>query len=371
MDCGITPRRSCIACAVLGLAGCATTRHAPPEVVTQPQQITTREAAAAGLAAAHAGRYGPPDLTVEDVRNKTAQVPPPLTFAQRLDQKHDQLYTWVQSAVEATDHRFAGKDRELKPVPAAPFRIGAVFESIDRVDGNDAGFNMDLDLLLRLPNVENKLHVFITSNDLDEAPRSAQESTALRAGVRYPFRRYLQFDVGVRLDVPPVAFTAVRWTREYQLGDWDFYPFLKLFAETKESFGYAAAATLDRWSGRRLLRSSTYAKWRHDRNATEWTQSFVYARANQLIVPDRFGSYLQARDIGSGWGVRLLASGERATGVTYYEASVFYRHPTASRWLFWSVEPLVRWDRQYAWHTDPGLRVGINALFWDLARPAP
>jgi hypothetical protein len=162
----------------------------------------------------------------------------------------------------------------------------------------------------------------------------------------------------------------VKWTREFQIGEWDFYPFLKLFAETRQSFGYAAAATLDRWSGRRLLRSATYAKWRHDRNATEWTQSFVYARANQLLVPDRFGSYLQANDIGNGWGVRLLASGERTSGVTYYEAGAFYRRGTANRWMFWYVEPLLRWDRQYAWHTDPGVRLGINMLFWDLARPA-
>jgi hypothetical protein len=326
MDCGTTPRRLCIAWALLGLAGCATTRPgASPEVVTQPQQITTGEAATAGLAAAHAGRYGPPDLTVEEIRNQTAPVPPPLTFAERLDQTHDRLYTWMQSVVEATDHRFAGDDRELKPVPAAPFRIGAVLESIDRRDGIDVGLNADLDLLLRLPNIEDQLHIYITSNDLDEAPRSAMGGGALRAGVRYPFRRYLQFDLGIRLDVPPVAFTAVKWTRQYQLGDGDFHPFLKLFAETKESFGYAAAVTLDRWSGRHLLRSSTYAKWRHDRDATGWSQSFVYARANLLIVPDRFDSYLQANDIGSGRGMRVLASGERTSGVTYYEAGIFYR----------------------------------------------
>jgi hypothetical protein len=243
-------------------------------------------------------------------------------------------------------------------------------ESIDRNAGNDFGLDLNFDILLSLPNIEKRLRVFVTSNDLDEAPRSALESAALRVGVRYPFWRHLEFDLGVRLDAPPVAFTAVRWTRELQVGSWDFYPFLKLFAETKESFGYAAAATFDRWSGRNLLRSSTYAKWRHDRNATEWSQSFVYARANQLIVPDRYGAYLKANDIGRGWGMRLLASGERTSGVAYYEAGLFYRRPSASRWLFWYAEPLVRWDREYEWSADPGLRLGVTALFWDLARAA-
>jgi len=96
----------------------------------------------------------------------------------------------------------------------------------------------------------------------------------------------------------------------------------------------------------------------------------VFARAYDLIVPDRYGSYLQANDIGRGWGVRLLAGGEDATNVSYYESGLFYRHRTTNRWLYWFVEPLLRWDRKYNWSTDPGIRVGFDALFWDLARPA-
>jgi hypothetical protein len=160
----------------------------------------------------------------------------------------------------------------------------------------------------------------------------------------------------------------VKWAREYQLGDWDFYPFVKLFAETKESVGYATAATFDRWSGRHLLRSSTYAKWRADRDKTEWSQSFIYAHASELIVPERYGSYLKANDIGRGWGLHLLASGAQTNGVTYYEAGVFYARPSSNHWLFWSVEPLVRWDKQYNWRGDAGVRLGVNVLFWDLAR---
>jgi len=40
--------------------------------------------------------------------------------------------------------------------------------------------------------------------------------------------------------------------------------------------------------------------------------------------------------------------------------------------LYWFVEPLVRWDREWEWSADPGIRVGIDMLFWDLARaPRP
>ncbi len=118
------------------------------------------------------------------------------------------------------------------------------------------------------------------------------------------------------------------------------------------------------------MRSSSYAKWLHAGDQTEWSQSFVFARAHELIVPDRYGSYPRANDIGRGWGVHVLASGEDTNEVAYYEAAAFYTKPMKNRWLFWSVEPLLRWDRKYNWHTDPGIRIGFNALFWDLARPA-
>lgn len=376
-----------LACALLGLAGCASTRgnneEPPPEVAPQPPPITAGQAAAEGEQAAQAvpaapattrltaSRSRPTDRSIDEIRRQRETAAAPLDFPQRLDHLHDRIYTWTQGLVEATDHRFAAKDKELKPVPAAPFRLGVVVESLDRSDGMDFDLDVDLDVSLNLPNIEERLRIFVTSDELDETPRGAGADPALRAGLRYQFVRNLNFDIGVQLDVPPVAFASVKWTRQINLGRWQFYPLLKLFAETDESVGYAAAATFDRWSGRHLLRSSTFAKWRNDRDRTQWSQTFIYARAHEVLVPDRYGYYLRADDIGRGWGVRLLAGGEETSAVTRYEAGVFYRRPARlNNWLYWYVEPVVRWDREYRWDADPGIRFGIHALFWDLARPA-
>jgi hypothetical protein len=393
-------------------------RHeAPPEVVRQPQAMTTTQAVAnaqesraqdAQAAAAPAGdtaapatpavnappttgvpgttgtpvletpsptvhlaqQYFPTDLSVDEIRKNSAAATPPLDFQQRVDQSHDRIYTWAQTLIEATDHKFAAEDREMLPVPAAPFRVGVNLQSIDHSDGMQLKLDVDLDVALSLPNIEKRLRIFITSDALDEAPRAAGDNPGLSAGLRLPLLKYLNFDLGIKLDVPPVAFASVKWSREVPLGSWTFYPFAKLFADTKESVGYALAATFDRWYGRNLYRSSSYAKWRADLNAVEWSQSFIYARANEIIVPERYGSYLKANDIGRGWGVRLFASGKDANYADYYEAGGFLRRPTSNHWLFWYAEPFVSWDRAYNWKADPGLRVGINALFWDLARPA-
>jgi hypothetical protein len=402
---GFSPSRVLVAWASLVLAGCATMRHeAPPTVAPQPPKITTTEAVAnAGVARAQdsaetapiaavvpptpaaptpvvlvapspkvplAQRYFPTELTVDEILQSNAAAPPPMDFQQRVDQAHDRVYAWTQGVVEATDHKFADKDREMLPVPAAPFRIGMNLQTIDHSDGLDLNLDVDLDIALSLPNIEKRLRIFVTSDSLDEAPRAVGDNAGLRAGLRVPLRKNLDFDVGLKLDVPPVAFASVKWTREVPMGNWTFYPFAKLFADTKESVGYALAATFDRWYGRNLFRSSTYGKWRADRDAMNWSQSLIYARANEIIVPERYGSYLKANDIGRGWGVRLYASGKDANYADYYDAGFFVRRPTSSKWLFWYAEPFVRWDRDYNWKPDPGLRVGINALFWDLARPA-
>lgn len=369
------------------LSGCATAPfEPPPEVAPQPPadvtttEVVIEERAAVATEAAHveadavraaqAERFRPGGLSVEEVRTRNAAAPPPLDFGQRLDYAHDRIYAWTQGVLGSADRRLADKDGPLRPVPAAPFRLGVVGEWIDRSTGREVDLRAEFDIALRLPNLEQRLRVFITSGTLDEAPRDERETEGLRAGLRYELLRFLDFDLGVKVNAPPVAFASLKWSREFDLGEWDFYPFAKVFAETKESVGYAAATTFDRWTGRRLLRSSTYAKWRADRDSTEWSQTAILARANELLVPDRHGSYPRANDIGRGWGLRLLAGGETMHAVDHYESGIFFRHPTPNRWLYWSVEPLVRWDREYRWSADPGIRIGVEALFWDLARPA-
>jgi hypothetical protein len=368
-------RRFALGAALLMLAGCATARYEPAPVVA-PQPIpTTAEAVVEAAAAPTAPpapsfqRYRPADRSVREIRDQKAAASPPLDFGQRLDDAHDRVYAGMQGFVEATDRRLASEREALQPVPAAPFRIGIVLQAIDRSGGLKFAFDGELDVALQLPNTEKRLRVFITSDDPDESPRNASRRSQLSAGLRRELLRNLDFDLGVRISVPPVAFTSVKWSREVPLGGISFYPFAKVFLESGRGFGASTGATFDHWSGRTLLRASTFARWTAHGDRRDWSQSLVFARAHELLVPDRYGSYLRANDIGQGWGVRLLASAEDSTKVSYYESGVFYRHRTDNRWLYWYAEPLLRWDRKYSWSTDPGIRVGFDALFWDLVRP--
>ena len=33
----------------------------------------------------------------------------------------------------------------------------------------------------------------------------------------------------------------------------------------------------------------------------------------------------------------------------------------------WHAGPLVSWEKQYGCHPDPGIRIGVDALFWDVS----
>jgi hypothetical protein len=274
------PWRVLLAGAVLGVAGCATRHYEPPpEVIEQPPDITANEAVSPERAqeaqqeqkVQRAQRARPTTRSTAEIRRLNAEAAFPLDFQQRLDHAHDLVYTGVQKGVEAVDRSLADKDNTLVPVPAAPFRLGMMLESIDRSDGMEFNFNANLDIALGLPNIEKRLRIFVTSDDLDESPDTARDRSGLRAGLRYQVLNFLDFDIGVRLDVPPVAFTSLKWTREYQLGRVDIYPLAKVFLESEDGFGAASGITFDRWSGKSLVRSSTYAKWLHEDDLTAWS----------------------------------------------------------------------------------------------------
>jgi hypothetical protein len=104
-------------------------------------------------------RFFPTDRSVDEILKSNAAAAPPLDFQQRVDYTHDRIYAWTQGLVEATDHKFAAEDRELLPVPAAPFRIGMNLQSIDHSDGLDLLLDVDLDIALSLPNIEKRLRI--------------------------------------------------------------------------------------------------------------------------------------------------------------------------------------------------------------------
>ena len=294
-------------------------------------------------------------------------VDEPIETTSSLDAWHNRMFLGVQRRLLSFDHRFLDPSDEAVPVPVSPFRLGVDLTAFHRDESVDLETAADFDISLNLPNLEQSLDLFITTDALSESTLE-QATESLRAGLRYDPVRLLTIEVGAKLAAPPVGFIALRTGRAFSSGAWRLEPFLKVFAETDEGFGLAGSVLIDRWRQRHLLRSSLSVRWLDQTGVTGWSYQFVSAHAKAVISPDRQLSQVRNRDLGDAAGFRLEAGGRSANGADFYEAGFFWKKPLHGRWLFLNIEPLVRFDRERQWSADPGVRIGLDALFWDVAR---
>ncbi len=289
-------------------------------------------------------------------------------FGERLDLPHDWLYRRLERIVQKVDTHYADPGRVALVVPISPLRIDLDTEFLNRQHGLGVTPRLNFDATVRLPNIERRLHLFISSNNLPEAPgNAATERNPVRAGLRLAERAQLDVDLGVRLKWRPTLFASVRWAPQFKWGDTHFYPLIKPYVESGVGLGASGGFAFERWHGGWVARSASYGNWLRDAAATSWAQTLLFGYVRALIQERQYGHFTDGRDLACGTLVRATAAGERLSGATLYEFSVVYKRPLRSGWLYGYLEPLVRWERGSDWHPEAGVRVGFDALFWNLA----
>jgi hypothetical protein len=92
------------------------------------------------------------------------------TLGEYLDAGHDWLYRRLQHWFEDFDVRFARSEQTAIVVPLSPLRIGFASEFVHRRGGFEFAATPDFEAAVRLPNLERRLRVFVTSDDLQESP---------------------------------------------------------------------------------------------------------------------------------------------------------------------------------------------------------
>ena len=92
------------------------------------------------------------------------------SLGEHLDAGHDWLYRRQTALV----------------VPLSPVRIGFDSEWVHRKDGLDLLAKPEFEATLRLPNLEHRFRLFVTSSDLAESPGApVAEPNPLRVGARF------------------------------------------------------------------------------------------------------------------------------------------------------------------------------------------
>lgn len=290
----------------------------------------------------------------------------------RLDRTQQKIHAAAEAAAERLDQKFS-HDRptptgQVEAASASPFRVAIDTSVFDRAAGTEADLALDLDVSLSLPNIERRLKLYATTDELAEPPDvDSADRRRLRVGARFAFLEHVDFDLGVRAEIWPVAFAALQWRRFHTHNNWRLTPFVKTYLESEAGFGVASGLTLDYLVGPWLLRSASYADWETERDAALWRQTFVIAHVRDTLQDTRPSSPARLRDIGHGTGLRIGLGSEdtEAASIDTYSATLFFRRHLHGRWLYWNFGPEVRWERARDWDPDFGIRLGLDILFRD------
>ena len=311
-------------------------------------------------------RVRPASGTFAELREASSQTA--ATVGEYLDEGHDWLYRRLEHWLEQIDLHYGGTEQEPIIVPLSPMRIGFESAFLHRSTGWELVATPSFDATLRLPNIERRARLFISTSDVQETPTvPALEHPPVRAGLRLTALPQVELELGVRAAISPSAFAALRWNPEFHAGDLKVYPFLKPYVETGVGFGVSGGLTLEHWDGSWIVRSSSYANWEYNSAATNWNQTFVVGHAQAIIQERNYGTVATGHDLACGTALVLNGGGDSTSHANFYEAGVAIKRPLHGGWLFFYVQPLVRWERQYDWHPDVGVRISFDALLWGLA----
>lgn len=314
---------------------------------------------------------------------------PPIfhSFAERLDYLQTNVQERVSRPVRTVDEYFAPDAQQLAPVPDSRLRLGIYAEFIGG-QGTEFAFKPDVDLDVAVPNLENRLHVFVQSGQADDLPGrslSETEERGLTLGARQALRKYsISADAGVRASWPPRAYARLTWHPQYEYEQWSFRPQQRFFYDTRDKLGALSTLNVDRWLGGRReyyagsVSSAKYLPFKEQGSDTEnippgevvpyegdltWEQTFRLGRVHRMIEDRACGGLYDRRDVASGGDVSVSMFGI-GSKVDAYRMTVGMRRPLYREWIFWEAEPGLEWTHENDFDPAFRLTLGIDMLFW-------
>ena len=289
-------------------------------------------------------------------------------LGEKVDWAHDALFVKVQNSIARVDKRFAENEEVKERVPASRFRIGLFAEVVDEED-TEFGFDPEFNMELKTPNIERRLSLFVTTEELGEVPGTdaSDRDQGVRLGLRRDLFDWAKVDVGVKVDWPPDPFVQLKWARRWKSNNWKIYPGLKAFWELEDGFGSSLSLTGDRWFGRKLIRSGTGARWKEEEDGVQINHTLILGHARELIDERKLGGRAKGRDLANGGGFRYRIKGNsESSRIESHEGLFFIKRPMRGRWAYFIFAPGVAFRNERSWKAEPELRIGVDLLFWDV-----
>lgn len=280
-----------------------------------------------------------------------------------LDKFHKATFETFQGNVTRIDRFFADDEHDEEVLEEnSSFKLSLSLQ-FKEDGGVNVSFDPSLDVRLKMPQMEKRLHLFIDNGSLSDLPgldpseRDQTISSGLRGTLSRKHISLLNASAGIKWRTPPVLFAEVKLGREFEYGKWAFKPQQKLFWQSDDGFGEVTELNID-WDISRnwLGRSTSAAKWTEVSKGLEWEQTF---RLGLLLrgVKDQPKKSI---------GFRASAFGHKSGAgvVDRYRFSMGYRWAVYKRWLYFQITPEVEFPRSRNFSFTPSIRFGVDALFW-------
>ncbi len=305
-----------------------------------------------------------------------------------LDHTRNWLYDTSHGAVVWLDNKWADEQRQdVVETPPSRFLLG-VQASVELKSEGTIDFSpvVDFDTDVELPNLEERLKLFITTRDPTEldGATSFEEDSALRVGASKGFLENWKASAGIKTKWLPEIFTFVEWGPRYgDLEGWSTYPKLKFFWESEDKFGTSTSLVFNRWRNRMLFRQTFSGKITQDEvdsdeskamnpdspqfgddgGGVRWLASTTLGYVPHLLDERDYGRRVGGKDVARGSGIRGQI---RGNAVKSLEAKVtlFHKRPIYKDFLYLVLAPEVVWDEEEAWKEEYVFNIGVEMLLW-------
>jgi hypothetical protein len=273
----------------------------------------------------------------------------------------------VQETIANVDGRFVPENAEKERVPVSKFRVG-LYGKIVEEEKIEYKFDPEFDIEMNTPNIERRLSLILTSEELGELPGTdpTERDQGLRLGMSYELPAGFKAVAGLKWKWPPDPYAKLDWARQWSLAKWKIYPGMNGYWKLEDGLGSSVAFTCDRWFGRGLFRSSTGASLTEHPDEGEWSQTFIIGYARKLIDESKIGERASGRDLAHGGGFRYRIAGDTETGVIQtHEGLLFLKRPLRKKWAYFVFALVATFRNERDWEAEPGVRIGLDMLFWD------
>lgn len=256
-------------------------------------------------------------------------------------------------------------DEEGYPGTSARVRAGVRWS-----EDEDFTFPNQFHIDMRLPKATRKLRLILAGRSeddpthilpddpvdtgLDEDEEDRDGKIELRYNVSDRPRSKFSVEAGLRFDLPPPPFIRARYRYTYPLGVNTLVRYIQTFFwEDEEGFGETTRIDLDRRLGEpSLLRWSNAGTYSEVSRGVDWgTRLSLYHRLSERTAIT--------------YGAGMSGFTEPHTEIEEYEADMRFRKNFFRTWLFYELEPGVRWPRDLDGSYAPiwGLTLRLEVQF--------